>query len=68
MVRYLRTVRPAARAEAFFKLTTLPGEQGQVDWGHFGKIQIGAAQRSLSCFVFVLAWSRAMFARFFLDQ
>ena len=68
VVRYLRTVRPAARAEAFFKLTTLPGEQVEVDWGHFGKIQIGGAQRSLSCFVFVLAWSRAMYARFFLDQ
>ena len=68
VVRYLRAVRPAAKAEAFFKLTTLPGEQGQIDWGHFGPIRIGAAVRSLSCFVFVLAWSRAMFARFFLDQ
>ena len=34
--RYVRTVRPAARAEAFFRLDTLVGEQGQVDWGHFG--------------------------------
>lgn len=68
VVRHVRAVRPAARAEAFLKLTTLPGEQGQVDWGHFGAIRIGAATRSLSCFVFVLAWSRAMFARFFLDQ
>jgi transposase len=68
VMRYVRSVRPAARAEAFLKLATLPGEQAQVDWGHFGKIQIGAATRSLSCFVLVLSWSRAMFARFTLDQ
>lgn len=66
--RYVGGVRPAARAEAFLKLQTLPGEQAQVDWGHFGKIQIGAATRSLSCFVLVLSWSRGMFARFTLDQ
>ena len=60
--------RPAAKAEAFLKLTTLSGEQAQVDWGHFGKIQVGAATRSLSCFVLVLSWSRAMYARFTLDQ
>jgi transposase len=65
---YVGSVRPAARAEAFLKLTTLPGEQAQVDWGHFGKIQVGAATRSLSCFVLVLSWSRAMYARFTLDQ
>jgi transposase len=66
--RYVGAVRPAAKAEAFLKLSTLPGEQAQVDWGHFGKIQVGAATRSLSCFVLVLSWSRAMFARFTLDQ
>jgi len=66
--RYVRTVRPAAQKEAYLKLRTLPGEQGQVDWGNFGKIRIGQAQRSLSCFVLVLSWSRAMYARFALDQ
>jgi transposase len=66
--RYVRTVRPAARAEAFFRLETLVGEQGQVDWGNFGAIQIGRARRVLSCFVLVLSWSRAVYARFALDQ
>jgi transposase len=66
--RYVGSVRPAAKAEAFLKLSTLPGEQAQVDWGHFGEIQVGAATRSLSCFVLVLSWSRAMYARFTLDQ
>ncbi|HWA38272.1 MAG TPA: IS21 family transposase [Burkholderiales bacterium] len=66
--RYVATVRPVARAEAYLRLRTFPGEQGQVDWGHFGKLRVGSALRPLSCFVLVLSWSRAVFARFFLDQ
>jgi transposase len=66
--RYVRTVRPAARAEAYFRLETLVGEQGQVDWGNFGTIPMGRARRVLSCFVLVLSWSRAVYARFALDQ
>ncbi|MEW8044307.1 MAG: hypothetical protein G8D28_08320, partial [gamma proteobacterium symbiont of Phacoides pectinatus] len=30
---------------------TLPGEQGQVDWGHFGQITIGRATHKLMAFV-----------------
>jgi transposase len=66
--RWVRTVRPAARAEAYLRLETLPGEQGQVDWGNFGALPIGRARRTLSCFVLVLSWSRAVYARFALDQ
>ena len=66
--RYVKTVRPKSKHEAFLRLETLPGEQGQVDWGHFGKLQVGSATRALSCFVLVLSHSRAMFARFFLSQ
>jgi transposase len=66
--RYLRLVRPRARAEAYLRLETLPGEQGQVDWGNFGRIRVGAGERTLSCFVLVLSHSRALFARFALDQ
>jgi transposase len=65
--RYVSSIRPA-QTEAFLRLQTLPGEQAQVDWGNFGKIQVGSAKRSLSCFVLVLSWSRAMYARFALDQ
>jgi transposase len=66
--RWVRTVRPAARAEAYLRLETLAGEQAQVDWGNFGPVQIGGARRMLSCFVLVLSWSRAVYARFALDQ
>lgn len=65
--RHVHRVRPAHH-EAFFRLTVLPGEQAQVDWASFGKIRVGRGERLLSCFVIVLAWSRATFARFTLDQ
>ena len=66
--RYVRRARPVSRHEAFFRLTVLPGEQAQVDWGSFGKLRVGRGERRLSCFVMVLSWSRATFARFTLDQ
>src|SRR5712691_6572719 len=66
--RWVRTVRPAARAEAYLRLETLPGEQAQVDWGNFGPLPVGGGRRLLSCFVLVLSWSRAVYARFALDQ
>jgi transposase len=66
--RFVRDVRPVPKTEAYLHLSTLPGEQGQVDWASFGKVRIGAAERALSCFVMVLSYSRAMYARFALDQ
>ena len=59
--------RPRPMAEAYLRLTTLPGEQGQVDWGHFGQLTIGRARRPLMAFVMVLSFSRALFLRFFLN-
>ena len=66
--KYVRKVRPAGKREAYLRLSTLPGEQAQVDWASFGTIKIGRAKRRVSCFVLVLSWSRGMFARFYLDQ
>ena len=66
--RFVRSVRPGGTREAFFRLSMLPGEQGQVDWASFGSITIGTTRQPLSCFVMVLSWSRAIFARFVLDQ
>ena len=65
--RVVATLRPA-RQEAFLRLTTLPGEQAQADWASFGTVTIGRAQRRLSCFVLTLAYSRALYLEFFLNQ
>ncbi len=33
---HVAQLRPRRPREAYLRLKTLPGEQGQVDWGHFG--------------------------------
>jgi transposase len=60
--------RPRPPAEAYLRLRTLPAEQSQCDWGHFGHLTIGRARRALMAFVMVLSYSRQIFLRFFLDQ
>ena len=59
-------LRPRPAAEAYLRLRTLPGEQGQADWAHFSKLSIGGAQRPLMAFVMVLSYSRHLFLRFYL--
>jgi transposase len=66
--RLVRTLRPRPAAEAYLRLTVLPGEQAQADWGAFGTVRIGHATRRLSAFVLVLSWSRALHAVFTLDE
>jgi transposase len=58
--------RPRKPAEAYQRLATLPGEEAQVDWAHFGSVQVGRAKRKLYAFVFVLSWSRHTVVRFYL--
>jgi transposase len=65
--RVVARMRPSTR-EVFLDLRTFPGEQGQVDWAHFGEVRVGRARRRLSCFVLVLSWSRALVVEFFFDQ
>ena len=59
--------RPRPKAEAYLRLRSLPGNEGQVDWAHFGQLEIGRARRPLMAFVMVLSYSRQIFLRFFLD-
>ena len=59
-------LRPRPAAEAYLRLRTLPGEQAQVDWAHFGKLTVGRAERPLMAFVMVLSYSRYLFLRFYL--
>jgi transposase len=59
-------LRPRPAGEAYLRLRTLPGEQGQADWAHFGKLAIGRAMRPLMAFVMVLSYSRMLFLRFYL--
>jgi transposase len=60
--------RPRRPAEAFLRLKTLPGEQGQVDWASFGTMTIGKAKRPLVAFVMILSYSRRIYLQFYLSQ
>ena len=60
--------RPRPAVEAYGRLRTLPGEQAQVDWGSFGRIEIEGAERKLYAFVMTLSWSRHIFLRFYVNQ
>ncbi len=64
----IRLLRPKKPREAFLRLKTLPGEEGQVDWAHFGKVKVGKAERNLSAFVLTLSHSRMIYLRFFYSQ
>lgn len=39
-------LRPRPAGEAYLRLRTLPGEQSQCDWAHFGKLKVGRAARA----------------------
>ena len=63
--KIIASMRPAKHQEPFARLTTLPGEQAQVDWADFGKVSVGKATHKLMAFVMTLSWSRAVYVRFF---
>jgi transposase len=64
----VRATRPAPPQEAFLKLSMLPGEQAQVDWGFFGDAGPQYPKRKLYAFAMTLAYSRMVFLRFFLSM
>ena len=64
---YLQRVRPV-RAPAFLTLHFAPGECAQVDWGHYGSVNIGNTRRRLSFFVMVLCYSRMLYVEFTVSQ
>lgn len=69
--RYLQDKRHEKTTEsvrAYQKIETDPGEQAQVDWGHFGKINVENKMVNLYIFVYVLSYSRAMYAEFTTSQ
>jgi len=62
--RFVQPFREARHQEATVRYETEPGQQGQVDWGHFGTIDHQGRQRRLYAFVLTLGWSRAMYLEF----
>lgn len=69
LYRYFKTTNIEKQVGQFNKhYETAPGQQAQVDWGTLGKINIVGHDMRLYCFVYVLGYSRALFAKFVLRQ
>lgn len=66
--RYVAGIRPPRPERVYRPLETLPGEQAQVDWGHFGNIMHHGILRPLYAFVLVLSWSRVRYVEFTVSQ
>ncbi len=66
--RLVQRLRPETSRAVYRRVVTLAGESAQVDWGSFGKVRIGQGTRTVSGFVMVLGYSRAIAALFTLDQ
>lgn len=62
---YLRTVRDTYRKkQPFIRFESAPGEQCQIDWGHFGSITYGNTSRKLYCLAVVECHSRLLYLEF----
>jgi transposase len=62
---YLHSLRGHLKQkEAFIRFESLPGEQCQVDWGHFGSIVYGDTERKLYCLAVLECHSRLLYLEF----
>lgn len=64
---FVKPYRARRRQDATVRFETLPGEQAQVDWGHFGFIEHHGCRRKLYAFVMTMGWSRASYLEFTLS-
>ena len=58
--KVVRPWREEERERAFVRFETAPGEQAQMDWGHFGNW----AGARLYAFTLLLCWSRMLYVEF----
>ncbi|WP_166246135.1 IS21 family transposase [Paenibacillus turpanensis] len=57
---FMRPLRPIVASKATERFETKPGEQAQVDWGHF-RVDWNHTKKQLHAFVMVLGYSRMMY-------
>jgi transposase len=62
---YVRGVRGATKQpQPVMRFESAPGEQCQIDWGHFGAMAYGDTQRKLYCLGVVECYSRMLYLEF----
>ncbi len=60
---YLRQIRQDKK-QAFIRFESRPGEQFQIDWGHFGSLTYGKSSRKLYALAVIESHSRMLFVVF----
>lgn len=62
---YLHRVRGAfKKKQPFIRFESAPGQQCQIDWGHFGSIAYGNTKRKLYCMAVIECHSRMLYLEF----
>jgi transposase len=61
---HLQQVRPKARPQAFIRFESQPGQQMQLDWGHFGSLTYGPWSRKLYALAITECHSRMLYVEF----
>ena len=63
--QFVREKRGASsHREAFIRFESEPGEQFQIDWGHFGSLSYGQHSRKLYALCVIECYSRMLFVEF----
>jgi transposase/ribosomal protein L20 len=62
---YVRKVRGEGKhKKAFIRFESTPGEQCQIDWGHFGSMAYGNTKRKVYCLAVIESHSRMLYLEF----
>ncbi len=62
---YLHKKRGRSKTrKAFIRFESAPGQQCQIDWGHFGSIEYGSTKRKLYCMAVIECYSRLLYLEF----
>jgi transposase len=64
---YVRKLKVNSQ-KAYMVIETLPGEEGQVDFGYIGTLSIGGKRKKAWVFVMTLSYSRYMYVKIVFDQ
>jgi len=60
--KYLRTIKK--NRQAFIRFESMPGQQMQIDWGHFGCLDYGNSTRKLYALAVIESHSRKLYVIF----
>ena len=61
---YLQKIRPTHKRRAYLRFESEPGEQCQIDWGHFGSLDYDGHKRKLYCLGMIESHSRMLYVEY----